>query len=108
GIVVLSPTYLAKNWTIREFYTLLAKEIEDRKVILPVLYNVTPDDLKERDLHMADRFAVNADLGLEYVVDRLVREIRKPELRKPRKAWLSGVWAMLAFSLVVNLLFLAR
>lgn len=86
GIVVLSPTYLAKNWTIREFYTLLAKEIEDRKVILPVLYNVTPDDLKERDLHMADRFAVNADLGLEYVVDRLVREIRKPELRKPRKA----------------------
>jgi hypothetical protein len=108
GIVVLSPTYLAKNWTIREFYTLLAKEIEDRKVILPVLYNVTPDDLKERDLHMADRFAVNADLGLEYVVDRLVREIRKPELRKPRKAWLSGVWAMLACSLVVNLLFLAR
>jgi len=108
GIVILSPTYLAKNWTIREFYTLLAKEIEDRKVILPVLFNVTPDDLKERDLHMADRFAVNADRGLDYVVDRLVREIRKPEARKLRVPWLSGVWTLLVFSLMANLLFLIR
>src|SRR3546814_19438974 len=63
GIVILSPTYLAKNWTIREFYTLLAKEIEEHKVILPVLYNVSVDELKQKDLLMADRFAVRADRG---------------------------------------------
>lgn len=84
GIVILSPTYLAKNWTIREFYTLLAKEIEEHKVILPVLYNVGVDELKKKDLLMADRFAVSADRGLDFVVDKLVGEIRKPKAAKRR------------------------
>ncbi len=106
GIVILSPTYLAKNWTIREFYTLLAKEIEEHKVILPVLYNITPDELKSRDLLMADRFAVNADRGLDHVVDRLVHEIRRPKLQKARTAWFSRIWAALAVSLLINAGFL--
>lgn len=108
GIVILSPTYLAKNWTIREFYTLLAKEIEDRKVILPVLFNVTPDDLRDKDLHMADRFAVNADMGLDHVVARLVAEIRRAPAPKRRVRWLSGVWAVLTFSLMLNMMYLVR
>lgn len=102
GIVILSPTYLAKNWTIREFYTLLAKEIEQQKVILPVLYNVTPDDLRKKDLLMADRFAVNADRGIDHVVDRLVREIRKPKLERVRSTWFSRIWLILILSLLAN------
>ncbi len=102
GIVIFSPTYLAKNWTIREFYTLLAKEIEEHKVILPVLYNITLDDLKNKDLLMADRFAVNADRGLDFVVDRLVREIRKPEMATAKVAWFSRMWLFLGLSLLVN------
>ncbi len=103
GIVIFSPTYLAKNWTIREFYTLLAKEIEEHKVILPVLYNITLDDLKNKDLLMADRFAVNADRGLDFVVDRLVREIRKPEMATAKVAWFSRMWLFLGLSLLVNI-----
>lgn len=102
GIVIFSPTYLAKNWTIREFYTLLAKEIEEQKVILPVLYNVTPDELKNKDLVMADRFAVNADRGIDFVVERLIKEIKKPKLAKPRVAWLSRIWLVLILSLLAN------
>ena len=102
GIVIFSPTYLAKNWTIREFYTLLAKEIEEQKVILPVLYNVTPDDLKNKDLVMADRFAVNADRGIDFVVERLLKEIKKPKLVKPRLAWVSRIWLILILSLLAN------
>src|SRR5690606_9252672 len=109
GIVIFSPTYLAKNWTIREFYTLLAKEIEEQKVILPVLYNVTLDDLKNKDLVMADRFAVNADRGIDFVVDRLVREIRKSEVApKKELAWFSKIWLALILSLFANLAFLVR
>ncbi len=108
GIVIFSPTYLAKNWTIREFYTLLAKEIEEQKVILPVLYNITLDELKNKDLLMADRFAVNADLGLDFVVDRLVREIRKPKLEKAKVAWFSRMWMFLMLSLLVNVALIVK
>src|SRR5690349_173930 len=102
GIVIFSPTYLAKNWTIREFYTLLAKEIEEQKVILPVLYNVTVDELKNKDLLMADRFAVNADRGIDFVVDRLVKEIKKPKAPTRKVAWLSRIWLVLIVSLLAN------
>ena len=108
GIVILSPTYLAKNWTIREFYTLLAKEIEEQKVILPVLYNVTVEDLKNKDLLMADRFAVDASRGLDFVVAKLVSEIRKPKVAQPKMAWLSRIWLVLIASLLANIFLLLR
>lgn len=108
GIVIFSPTYLAKNWTIREFYTLLAKEIEEQKVILPVLYNITLDELRNKDMVMADRFAVNSDKGMDFVVDRLVREIRKKPVIKQRMAWLSRIWVGLALSVLANILFLCK
>ena len=102
GIVIFSPTYLAKNWTIREFYTLLAKEIEEQKVILPVLYNITLDELKNKDLVMADRFAVNSDKGIDFVVERLVGEIKRANVVKKKKAWLSRIWLVLILSLLAN------
>lgn len=108
GIVILSPTYLAKNWTIREFYTLLAKEIEEQKVILPVLYNVTVDELKNKDLLMADRFAVSADRGLDFVVNKLVAEIRKSKVAQPKVAWFSKMWTVLILSLLANVIFLLK
>lgn len=109
GIVVFSPTYLAKNWTIREFYTLLAKEIEEQKVILPVLYNITPDELKNKDLVMADRFAVNADKGIDFVVERLVREIKRTNtVRSVRRPWLSKIRFILLLSLIANVGFLSK
>lgn len=108
GIVIFSPTYLAKNWTIREFYTLLAKEIEEQKVILPVLYNISLDDLRNRDMVMADRFAVNANKGIDFVVDRLVSEIKKQKVVKNKEAWFSRIWLVLILSLVANVSFLVK
>ena len=108
GIVIFSPTYLAKNWTIREFYTLLAKEIEEQKVILPVLYNITLDELKNKDLVMADRFAVNADRGIDFVVDRLVSEIKRSQPVKQKEAWFSKIWLVLVLSLLANVTMLLK
>ena len=109
GIVIFSPTYLAKNWTIREFYTLLAKEIEEQKVILPVLYNITLDELKNKDLLMADRFAVNADKGMDFVVERLVKEIKKSNAAaNTRRPWLSKIGFLLGLSLLANIVLLTK
>lgn len=109
GIVIFSPTYLAKNWTIREFYTLLAKEIEEHKVILPVLYNITLDDLKNKDLLMADRFAVNADKGMDFVAERLVKEIKKSNVaRISKRPWLSKIGFLLLLSLLTNVALISK
>ncbi|MFM4680343.1 toll/interleukin-1 receptor domain-containing protein [Aeromonas media] len=45
GIVVLSPKFLDKNWTKYELNSLVAREIEGKKVILPIWHNVTKNKL---------------------------------------------------------------
>jgi hypothetical protein len=94
GIVILSKTYLSKNWTLREFFELLARHREGTKVILPVLLDVTPKDLAEKDLTMADLFAVRADRGIDHVVKTLLKEIRQETVppTKQKNVWKNTLW----------------
>jgi hypothetical protein len=89
GIVILSKNYIAKNWPLREFYHLLARESDGVKVILPVLHNITPAELAVEDLTMADLFAINADKGIDQVVTQLIEAMKKtkPPKPDPRKRW---------------------
>lgn len=82
GIVILSRKYLEKNWTMKEFYMLLAKEIEHRKVIIPVLYDITVDDLRDRDIAMIDRWAIPFSKGLDYVVESIIKVIKNDGKRR--------------------------
>lgn len=83
GIVIISPTYLTKFWALREFFTLLEQENQKRKnIILPVLYNITPEELAKHDPSIADIFALRADRGLDYVCDELVKKIKVPPASK--------------------------
>ena len=77
GVVIISPTYLSKIWALNEFFFLLTKEKDGQKVILPVLYDITPEQLAYRSTLMAEMFAVRADKGLEYVTEKLYQEIQK-------------------------------
>ncbi|HTJ53236.1 MAG TPA: toll/interleukin-1 receptor domain-containing protein [Cyclobacteriaceae bacterium] len=77
GVVILSPTYLSKIWALNEFFFLLTREKNGEKVILPVLYDITPQQLATHSPLMADIFAVRADKGLDYVTDTLISEIIK-------------------------------
>lgn len=95
GIVILSKHYLAKNWTMKELYILMSKERPDHKVILPILYDVTLDDLVAKDIDLADRFALRTEKGMDYLVEYLVAEIKKGKreevtkaVRKGRRRWL--------------------
>jgi hypothetical protein len=58
GIVVLSPSFFAKNWPQYELNGLTAREIAGRKVILPVWHNITKDDLLAYSPPLADKVAV--------------------------------------------------
>jgi hypothetical protein len=86
GIVILSPNYISKTWPLREFYILLGRERNGQKIILPVLHDITPEELALKDLTMADRFGIKADKGLDHVVDKLLTAMRQePLLKKDRK-----------------------
>lgn len=88
GVVILSPTYLVKNWTIAEFYILLSKEINRQKVILPVLYQLTMDDLKEKGIHMTDKWGISYEKGMDYVVKAIVDVIKGPSVPRTFAEWI--------------------
>jgi len=101
GVVILSPTYLEKNWTRREFYTLLAKEINSKTIILPVLYNITPNDLAMHDLTMADRYGLSMDRGMDIVAEKLVAVIKSGKVSAFKKKILRlGLFMAAVFGLV--------
>ena len=72
GVVVLSPAFFSKKWTVSEVNGLFALEDENRKIILPVWYQVAAKEVAEFSPMLADRLAVDASKGL----DRVVREIK--------------------------------
>ena len=55
GIVVISPEFLGREWTEKELSELLQRQNETgEKVILPLLYKMTVDDMKNQYPQLAD------------------------------------------------------
>jgi hypothetical protein len=75
GIVILSPYFLAKDWTQRELRWLSALETDGRKVVLPLWHGVSVPDVKSFSPVLADRAAVNSSEGLRAVVTQLMKEL---------------------------------
>lgn len=96
GIAIISPYYLNKNWTTQEFYSFLYKERDGDKVILPILHQVTLEEIVEKYPFMRDRYCVSSDRGMDYLVDVIIAEI------KPR--WIEDMLKMAGIALLTILL----
>ena len=71
GIVVISPSFIKKSWPEYELNGMVAKEMNGHKVIIPIWYNVTIDDVLHFSPTLADKLAIDASrLTLEEVVER--------------------------------------
>jgi hypothetical protein len=69
GVVVLSKQFFRKKtWAAAELNGLFAKETDRGKIILPVWYGVTADEVREYSPILAGKFAVSAEEGLSNVV----------------------------------------
>jgi TIR domain len=78
GVVVLSPAFLAKEWTRQELAALAAREVSTgTKVILPVWHNIDHAELAAVSPLMADRLGARTALGVDDVADRLSRALGK-------------------------------
>ena len=76
GAVVVSPSFFKKQWPQRELDGLVAKETDDRRIILPVWHNVSLADVRKHSITLADRIAANSAEGIQAVVEKLLLAIR--------------------------------
>jgi hypothetical protein len=70
GVVILSKSFFAKNWPQYELNGLTAKEIEGKKVILPVWHEVTKTEILKYSPSLADKVAADTS-------KQTIREIAK-------------------------------
>lgn len=59
GIVILSPSFFAKQWPQYELDGLVSKEMEGGKVILPIWHKVSKAEVMGYSPSLADKVALN-------------------------------------------------
>jgi TIR domain len=73
GIVILSSHFLEKHWPQEELNDLATREVNGKKVILPIWHKVGFQQVFEYSPVLADRVGISTDKGLEYVVQRMLK-----------------------------------
>jgi hypothetical protein len=72
GIVVLSKAFFSKNWPQYELNGLAAREIEGRKVILPVWYSIDKAKVLQYSPPLADKIAlIHPQLSINKIAAKL-------------------------------------
>lgn len=77
GIVVLSPYFFTKAWPQRELSGLVQREMQGRKVILPVWHNVDHRFIAKYSPTLADKVAESTSIGIPNLAGRLLEAIDK-------------------------------
>lgn len=69
GVVVISPSFLAKRWPQKELAGLVAREIADgKKVILPIWHDIDAVALAQQSPTLADKVAGRSSDGIDALV----------------------------------------
>ncbi len=85
GVVVLSPSFFGKHYPNRELDGLDQREIEDKKVILPIWVGIDAKQVRKFSPPLADRIAAKWEEGLLSVTMKLIEVIRPDILETFRK-----------------------
>jgi len=74
GVVILSPSFLAKDWTQRELDGLVARETASgEKAILPIWHQLDGKTLAKYSPILADKLAAKSSDGVSAAADKIVR-----------------------------------
>jgi len=80
GIVILSKNFFSKNWPQYELNGLTAREIDGRKVILPIWYGISKEDVLKYSPSLADKIALDTSKKtISEIAAELKEEIEKVE-----------------------------
>jgi hypothetical protein len=72
GIVVLSPSFFAKQWPQYELDGLVTMAVSGKQVILPLWHGVSKDDVIRRSPSLADKVALRT---ADYTIEEIAAEI---------------------------------
>ena len=72
GVVILSENFFAKEWPQRELDGLVAREINGRKVVLPVWHGIDEGGIRNFSPMLADRVGISSQNGIAVVVKALM------------------------------------
>ena len=75
GIVVLSESFFAKNWTQYELNGLVAKEMHSGKAILPIWHKVSKDEVLQFSPTLADKVALNTAISSVSEIAKQLAEV---------------------------------
>jgi CheY-like chemotaxis protein len=78
GVVILSPSFFAKQWPQAELDGLANLESRRRKVILPIWHQVDHAMVKRRSPLLADRLALDTKSGLPNVAAAIIKVTGRP------------------------------
>lgn len=80
GIVVISKNFLEKRWTDYEYRSLLSKENNGKKVILPIWHNISKDEVKKFSLYLSDKVALDTSKSSINNIALRLTEIIRPDI----------------------------
>ena len=75
GVVVLSPHFFTKHWPQRELSGLVQREVQGKKVILPVWHQVDHSFVAKHSPTLADKMAGSTESGIQRLADQLLQAI---------------------------------
>lgn len=77
GTVVLSTSFFSKNWTQYELDGMTAREMNGRKIILPIWHKVTKDEVIKFSPTLADKVALNSSTqGIQEIAQQIADVVK--------------------------------
>ncbi|WP_368666895.1 toll/interleukin-1 receptor domain-containing protein [Dysgonomonas sp. 511] len=73
GIVIVSPSFVKKNWTEYELNGMVAREMNGHKVILPIWHKISKDEVLKYSPTLADKLALNTSI---HTIDDIVQNLK--------------------------------
>ena len=67
AVIILSHNFFRKEWPLKELDSLFAKEDMNEKVILPVLHDITYEQIKKYSPLLAGKLMVSTREGIDFV-----------------------------------------
>lgn len=72
GLVVLSPSFIAKGWTNYELDGIVTRTVSGEQILLPIWHNITKQEVVDFSLSLADKVARST---ATHTVDEIAKEI---------------------------------
>lgn len=85
GLVVLSKAFLCKRWPEYEYRSLMTREIDGERAILPLWYDVTKEDVKNFSLYLADIKALSISKANFGKILPAILKVVRPDIYQERR-----------------------